>query len=96
MGAGRGFEKRRGRCEMFVVPMFSRNGALGDWAFEVDCRFRKFDSWPLRGIFDKMISMLKKSTKPKDREPVCLIGRKRYRQKGEAISWKYMVELVIW
>ena len=38
----------------------------------------------MRGILDKMISMLKIDPKPKDRESGCLIGRKLDRRKRES------------
>ena len=47
------------------------------------CGLMEFDSLPLSDILDKMISTLKKSLKPKDREDARLIGRKLDRKTRE-------------
>ena len=69
---------------MCILPMFSQKRAPEARIFEIDCWFRDFDPWPLSGILDKMVDMLKKSPEANDREAGDLIGRKLCKRKRES------------
>ena len=56
------------RVEMCAVPLFIQKAAPKDWNGEFDCRFRKFGTCPFSDVLDKMIWMLGKPPRPKDRE----------------------------
>ena len=61
---------------MRAVPLFRQKAMFKYWILEFDCRFRKFDTCPLRDVLDKSIWMLGKSPMSKDREDGGLVGGK--------------------
>ena len=69
---------------MRILPMFSQKRVFEDWILEIDCRFRRFDSWPLFEVLYKMIDMLKKPDWPNGGEGGDLIGRKLNKHKRES------------
>ena len=54
-------QKRNERApSMRAFPLFSQKAMFKDWISEFVCWFRKFDTWPLSDVLDKMIWMLGK------------------------------------
>ena len=68
---------------MCTAPRLSQKRGFGDWVFEFDGLFMKFDTLPLSEVLDKTATMLMKSTKPRDREAWDPIGRKLNKKKRE-------------
>ena len=64
---------------MCAVALFNQKAMFKAWAFEFDCRFRKFGACPLNDVLDKTIWAF-----PGGRESGSLIGRKTHQQKKES------------
>ena len=69
-------QKRNERVEMRACP-------FKDYISELGCRFRKFDTWPLSDVLDKMIWMLGKPPMSEDRDAGIPIAGKLKKQKKE-------------
>ena len=55
-------------------PTSSQIRVFKDWVFGFDWWFRDFDDLPLSEVIDEMVTVLKKSTKPRDRVALDLRG----------------------
>ena len=68
---------------MRIPPLFSRKPVFGDRIFEIDCRFRNFESSPINDILGKMVFMVKSHQNPKVEKPGGLIGRNLIKKQGD-------------
>ena len=61
---------------MGILPTFSTKRIFEDCILEIDCRFRKFDQWPLSEVPVQLIAMLRIPDKTQGRDAWDLILRK--------------------
>ena len=68
---------------MCALPLLSQLTAFKRWLVEVDTRFRKLHHYPISGILDKMVELLKISFIPNGQEAGVLSFTRLSRQRRE-------------